>query len=122
MTTTWQDIGRFLEQQLREKGIDAVMTYGELLEVFSDIPEFNGAWLSHPLCDMFEQLDVEDASFGRPFRTSVVVSQNDRIPGAGFFKMYLKFRDPKAKIRTDIDRITVHQRELRAVAAHYHHS
>jgi hypothetical protein len=50
-----------------------------------------------------------------------VVSQEDRVPGGGFFKMYVKYRDPKARVRSDIDRIRVHQRELRAVADHYGH-
>ena len=97
------------------------MTYGELLLVFDDLPEFTGSWPAHPLCDMFGELDIEDASFDRPFRTAIVVSQDDRVPGGGFFKLYVKYRDRKARVRTDIDRITVHQRELRAVAAHYGH-
>jgi hypothetical protein len=119
--TTTQDIGRYLEQQLRAKGRNAVMTYGDLLEVFNDLPDFTGAWSSHPLCDMFGELDIEDASLGRPFRTAVVVSKDDRVPGGGFFKMYVQYRDPNARIRSDLDRIEVHQRELRAVAAHYGH-
>jgi len=83
MATTWQDIGRrYLEQQLRAKGRDAVMTYGELLAVFPDLPEFTGSWPSHPLCDMFRELDIEDASLGRLFRTAVALSKDDRLPGS----------------------------------------
>src|SRR5438093_1582622 len=58
MATTSQDIGRYLEQQLRAKGRNAVMTYGELLEVFNDLPEFTQSWASHPLCKMFGDLDI----------------------------------------------------------------
>ncbi len=115
---TAQDIGRYLEQQLRAKGRNAVMTYSDLLEEFNDLPEFTGPWQSHPLCDMFEVLDIEDGE-RRPFRTAIVVSKDDCLPGAGFFKMYVRYRDPKARIRTDIDRITVHQKELKAVAEYY---
>ena len=97
------------------------MTYGELLRAFPDLPEFTGAWSAHPLRDMFGELDVEDAALGRPFRTAAVVSQDDRVPGGGFFKMYVKYCDKKAKIRTDIDRITVHQKVLKELAKHYGH-
>jgi hypothetical protein len=121
VTTTWRDVGDYLEDRLRADGRDAVMTYGELLEVFTDLPEFNGAWLSHPLCDMFYELDVEDAAQGRPFRTALVVSKDERLPGAGFFKMYSTHRNPRARLRTDMDRLTVHQQELQAVASHYGH-
>jgi hypothetical protein len=122
MATTAKDIGRYLEQRLQQKGRDAVMTYGELLAVFDDLPEFTGHWPSHPLCDMFGELDIEDASLNRPFRTAIVVSQDDRVPGGGFFKMYVKYRDAKARVRTDIDRITVHQRELKELAKQYGHT
>ena len=121
METTWQDIGRYLEEQLRAKGRDAIMTYGELLLRFPDLPDFTGAWSAHPLCDMFGELDIEDASFGRPFRTAAVVSQDDRVPGGGFFKMYVKYRDKKAKVRTDMDKIEAHQKELKELAKHYGH-
>lgn len=121
MATTVRDIGRFLEQQLRAKGRDAVMTYSDLLREFTDLPEFTGSWSSHPLCDMFGELDLEDASLNQPFRTAVVVSQNDGVPGGGFFKMYKKHRDPSARIGSDSDRIQIHQSELQAVAAHYGH-
>ncbi|HYT89060.1 MAG TPA: hypothetical protein VEL76_10155, partial [Gemmataceae bacterium] len=105
MATTSQDIGRYLEQQLRAKGRNAVMTYGELLEVFNDLPEFTQSWASHPLCKMFGDLDIEDAFHNRPFRTAIVVSKDNGVPGGGFFKMYVEHRDPEAQIRSDLDRI-----------------
>jgi hypothetical protein len=55
VTTTARDIGAFLEEQAR-KG--EPITYGQVLDHFPDLPELKGAWLSHPLCDMFEQLDA----------------------------------------------------------------
>jgi hypothetical protein len=122
MATTTRDIGRFLEARLREKGRDAVLTYGELISHFDDLPEFTGEWFAHPLCNMFGELDIEDAEFNRPFRTAIVVSQRTNFPGDGFFTMYVEHRDPTAQIRNDIDRITIHQGELRELAAHYGHA
>ena len=121
MTTTTRDVGHHLEKRLREKGRDAVMTYGQLRDVFDDLPEFTAAWNTHPLCRMFEELDLEDAALGRPFRTAAVISKDDGVPGPGFFKMYARHRDPEARVRNDLDRIEVHQKELKAVAAFYGH-
>jgi hypothetical protein len=122
MATTARAIGRYLEQQLRVKGRNAVMTYGDLLREFDDLPDFTGSWPAHPLCDMFGELDIEDALHNRPFRTAIVVSQDDGVPGGGFFKMYKQHRDPSARIGSELDRIQIHQHELQAVAAHYGHS
>ena len=53
MATTSKDIGRFLEARLQEKGADAVMTYKDLITVFSDLPDLGPFWSAHPLCAMF---------------------------------------------------------------------
>lgn len=97
------------------------MTYGELVAEFDDLPELGPVWSAHPLCDRFGELDVEDAAFNRPFRTAIVVNRDDRLPGPGFFKMYVTYRNPKARCRSDADRIAVHLRELGEVARHYGH-
>lgn len=119
--TTAKVIGEYLEQQLLAKGCDAVMSYGELVKEFDDLPPLDGYWTSHPLRDMFGELDIEDASLGRPFRTAIVVSRAKGLPGDGFFKMYVEYRDPKAHVKSDDDRITVHQKELKLLAAQYGH-
>src|SRR5438270_7621089 len=102
-------------------GREALITYGELVVHFSDLPELTNAWAAHPLCWMFGELDDEDAAHNRPFRTAIVVSQDKRLPGDGFFKMYTKLRNPKVRVRTDEERIAVHLQELRASAAFYGH-
>jgi hypothetical protein len=61
------------------------ISYGRLIGELG-LPELDGPWPSHPLARIFEVLDQEDADAGRPFRTSVVVSQKTNEPGGGFFE------------------------------------
>jgi hypothetical protein len=121
MATTAKDVGRYLEQRLREHGRDALITYGELVAAFDDLPALTGAWAAHPLCDIFGDLDDDDAALNRPYRTAIVVSQRNGIPGPGFFKMYAKYH-PNTSVASDIERITIHQQVLRDLAAHYGHA
>lgn len=85
MKTTYQEIGKHLEYVA---SMADVVTYGDLVKKFTDLPRELYPWPLHPLCAMFEELDVEDQRNGRPFRTSVVVTQETKMPGDGFFKMY----------------------------------
>jgi hypothetical protein len=121
MVTTAQDVGAYPEKELRAKGKNAVMFYGQLVKVFPDLPEFTGAWSAHPLCDMFGELDIDDGEQKRPFRTAIVVAQETGIPGGGFFTMYAKYREPGVRLRNEMDKITVHQRELGELARYYGH-
>ena len=77
-------IGTFLESVARSKQL---VTYQEIVTKFSLLP-LHGNWNSHPLSQIFETLDQEDANKKRPFRTSVVVhtDKNNMIPGNGYFE------------------------------------
>jgi hypothetical protein len=94
-------IGDFLEAVLKAKP-HQVANYGQLATKFG-LPDLDGAWRSHPLSQIFEVLDQEDALAGRPFRTSVVVGVVSNSPGPGFFEALERLKgipDPKtAKAR-----------------------
>lgn len=119
MEPTVANIGRFLEGRARECGRDGILYYSDMLTEFPDLPPFTGPWPTHPLCDIFGELDVEDASRGLPFRTALVISPDTGVPGNGFFTMYVRHRDPRARVRSDLERIAVHQRGLAALAQCY---
>ncbi len=76
------NIGKYLESVLKAK---STVTYSSITNKFS-LPEFNGVWVAHPLCQIFEVIDQQDAIAKRPFRTSVVISKNNNTPGTGFFE------------------------------------
>ena len=62
-----------------------VTTYGAIVEQFG-LPLLDGAWSAHPLSEIFELFDQQDAAANRPFRTSVVIAQELNRPGDGFFE------------------------------------
>jgi hypothetical protein len=113
MTVSAKDVGRFLESQLKAK---RVTNYGVVAAQFG-LPEFDGAWAAHPLSDIFEVLDQEDALSNRPFRTSVVIAANSNAPGPGLFEAMARLKgvpDPK----TSDARERLWLAELNAAYAH----
>lgn len=77
-------IGPHLETVAR---LRSLITYQELINAFPALlPPLDGAWPAHPLAQIFETLDQEDALNNRPFRTSVVVTQATGEPGNGYFE------------------------------------
>lgn len=80
MNTTIE-IGKFLETVATNK---KTTTYGQVCEMFG-LPRMNGLWNGHPLSSILEILDQYDAVHDRPFRSSVLVTQ-DNMPGAGIFE------------------------------------
>lgn len=113
MTTKADQIGEFLEAQARK---NCPLTYGQLLEAFPDLPPLTGAWLSHPLCDIFGQLDAQDHAAGRPFRTVLVFAKETSIPGQGFFDTLARYRKQKIAKSQQID---VWVKEIKAIKAYY---
>ncbi len=83
MKTTAEDIGNFLES-IAKNG--QTVYYRDLTTRFSDLPALTGIWQSHPLCQMFGDLDREDHLGSRPFRTALVVTVEKNRPGNGFFE------------------------------------
>ncbi|NCC37001.1 MAG: hypothetical protein EOM24_34080, partial [Chloroflexia bacterium] len=81
-------IGQFLEGVLRKKSFT---TYGDVVAQFGLI-ELNVAWKAHPLCNIFEFLDKQDAQAKRPFRTSAVISVANNLPGAGCFEALARLK------------------------------
>lgn len=116
--TTATDVARHLERHLREQGCQSLLYYGDLVAEFEDLPPLNGAWSSHPLCQLFDELDREDAAMGRPFRTALVVSRKENLPGKGFFEAYAKYANKGKRIASG-DRTVVHAAQLKALAALY---
>lgn len=102
-------IGALLESVAKRKG---QIHYSQIVEQF-DLPSLDGAWSSHPLSQIFEVLDQQDAAANRPFRTSVVVLVESNRPGNGFYEALHRLKnipDPKAPAARD----TVWAREMRA--------
>ena len=116
---TSQQVAAFLEDRARNLDFnDVPIFYGDLAAHFG-LPSMTEAWSTHPLCGLFEELDVEDAKHGRPFRTVLVVSQERSIPGPGFFKTVARLRPQNKQPKTDIDRIKFFNNEVRSLLKHY---
>lgn len=91
-------VGSHLESILNSKPQD-ITYYGKVASLFG-LPEFDGAWSSHPLSKIFEVLDKQDANANRPFRTSVVISATSKAPGPGLYEALERLKgipDPKTK-------------------------
>src|SRR5450755_1428340 len=69
------------------------INYGDVNARFPDLPPLTGAWLAHPLCGIFDELDVQDAAAKRPFRTAMVIAKERNMPGPGFFKTLSRLRN-----------------------------
>ena len=113
-----KQVGAFLEERVRRLGDDAPIFYGELAAHLS-LPPVTDAWFTHPLCSIFEQLDIEDAKLGRPFRTALVISRERSMPGDGFFKTYLQLHPNVRPPKNDHDKMRLYLDELNGVIAHY---
>lgn len=97
--TTYREIGKFLEERAR---IGEPITYSQVIAQFPELPQLTAAWRSHPLCDMFGELDREDERQKLPFRTALVVGQKSGRPGQGFFDTITKLRNqPISKSQRD---------------------
>jgi hypothetical protein len=73
-------VEKILEEQLK---IGAPITYSKLAKR-AGLRPMDGAWKSHPLCEIFGQLDRED--YPKPLRTSLVVGADSGAPGEGYFE------------------------------------
>lgn len=108
---TNEDVGRFLEGLARRK---STTTYGELAERFG-FPPMEGAWAAHPLSQVFEYLDRQDAAGSRPFRTSVVIRKDRNIPGDGYFESLARIKTNGIPAKTDKAKEKAWLDELNAV-------
>jgi hypothetical protein len=113
MRTTVSDVGSYLEKQARQ---GEPITYAQVIDRFPDLPMLTEAWLSHPLCDIFGQLDAQDHAEGRPFRTAMVYAKELSIPGKGFFDTLSKYRKKSIPKSQQLD---VWLAEVNAVKAYY---
>jgi len=90
--------------------------YAQVIDHFPDLPKLTEAWLSHPLCDNFGQLDAQDHAAGRPFRTAMVYAKELSVPGKGFFDTLSKYRN---KMIHNSQQLDVWVAEVNAVKAYY---
>lgn len=109
---TPQQIGQFLEQQAKK---NKSIFYSDLVAHFS-LPPLEGAWLSHPLSEIFEVLDQQDANQNRPFRTSVVITKEGNMPGNGFFEALSRLKNIHAT--NDSQRMSVFTTEINNAFSH----
>jgi hypothetical protein len=63
--------------------------YSELAQR-AGLPPMDGAWLAHPLCSIFAQLDQQD--YPAPLRTSLVIGKETGQPGPGYFETLERLR------------------------------
>ena len=113
-----KQVGSFLEERARRLGGNASICYGELAAQLS-LPAVTDAWFTHPLCNIFEQMDVEDAKLGRPLRTVLVFSRERNMPGEGFFKTYLQLHPHVRPPKTGPEKMKLYIDELNRVLSHY---
>lgn len=126
MSPTAADIGEFLVDRVRRRGINGVLYYNDVALQFG-LPPMDGAWMSHPLCGYFHELDVDDHEAGRPFRTTLVIVRPNsttvkpQIPGAGYFTTVgtLRFPNQAQPFRSDTDKEKFFNAELAALAQFY---
>ena len=112
-----KQVGAFLEERVRRLGGSAPIFYGDLAAHLS-LPPVTDAWSAHPLCGIFEQLDVDDARLDRPFRTALVISRERSMPGEGFFQTYLRLHPNIRPPKTDHDKMRLYLDELNRVLSH----
>lgn len=93
-------VGTLLETIAKNRD---VINYGRIVEQFG-LPPLDGAWAAHPLSNIFEVLDQQDAAANRPFRTSVVVAAETNRPGNGYFEALHRLKnipDPRTAVARD---------------------
>ncbi|MCX6952692.1 MAG: hypothetical protein NTV51_11090 [Verrucomicrobia bacterium] len=118
MSPDAQKVAEYLESRIRKSGINAVTYYNPLASHFG-MPPVTEAWQIHPLCGIFEELDLDDHSHGRPFRTAVVINEQKKYPGNGFFKMVKKLRFPEKVRFTESEMMSIYSQELVALEQLY---
>ncbi|HOW75102.1 MAG TPA: hypothetical protein P5102_09780 [Candidatus Competibacteraceae bacterium] len=102
-----QVIGLFLEEQARKR---RTVYYSDIVARFG-LPPMDGLWLNHPLSEIFDVLDQEDAMSNRPFRSAVVISKERNMPGNGFFEALERLRGIQTSNEQRLEAFT---RELEA--------
>ena len=90
--------------------------YNELAKLHGLKKVTNSNWKSHRLMPVFVALDLEDASAGRALRTVIVVREETKRPGPGFY-LSLSMRR-KIRVVTVAEKEVAYQRE-RAQAVAY---
>jgi hypothetical protein len=113
MNPSIKEIGDYLEAQAK---IGSPVTYGDVVRKFPALPPLSGAWRSHPLCQIFGELDDEDHLKGRPFRTALVYGKETGKPGQGFFDTVTNLRK-QTILKSDQDKVWTD--EVKAVTAYY---
>lgn len=107
------EVGAFLEEVAATGN---PISYSDVVRRFPDLPPLNGAWSSHPLCQLFGELDRQDHRAGRPFRTAMVIAREKNIPGDGFFKTLAELRGT-AVLKAEQEKVWL--AELQKVIARY---
>lgn len=113
---TSKDVGQFLEQQARAR---KPVTYGTVVARFPEVGKLTGNWKSHPLCDIFGELDGEDHRNNRPFRTALVFGKESNRPGHGFYSTLERLRGTTI---LEQEQVKVWTKELDAVFEYYDES
>ena len=111
-------VAAFLEARVRQRGINAVITYNELAAAL-DFTPVTDAWLSHPFAGIFDELDEDDHAKRKPFRTALVITQETKYPGAGFWAMALRLRYPKKTRFSEAESRAFYFGELQSLAESY---
>ncbi len=107
------DVGIYLQNMAKRQ---RTVYYNDLVQKYA-LSALDGIWSSHPLSQIFEVLDQQDADANRPFRSSLVVSKDKHRPGKGFFEALERMKgiaDPK----TEEARDKLHIHELNAAFAY----
>ena len=112
-------VADYLQSRLKKHGINGVVYYNKLAADLG-MPPVTDAWFSHPLCGIFEELDLEDHAKGRPFRTALVITEKSKFPGDGFFEMVRKLRFPRKTKFSEKEILTLYSTELQSLASLYH--
>lgn len=116
---TSQMVAAFLEERARNRPFnEAPIFYGDLAAHF-ELPPVSEAWQTHPLCEIFDELDVDDAKKSRPFRTVLVVSKAHSIPGPGFYKTVARLRPQGNRIRTEPEKMQFFSDEMTRLLKYY---
>jgi hypothetical protein len=111
-------VARYLESRAKKRGLNGVVYYNKLASDL-DLPPVTDAWLSHPLSGIFDELDNEDHTMNRPFRTALVITEKTKFPGDGFWAMALRLRFPKKTKLSENEKMTFYTIELQELAQLY---
>ncbi len=115
-------VAAFLEARAKESHRDRAPIFYNQLATELDFPSVDQYWLSHPLCGIFETLDVQDVESGRPLRTALVVNKEFGLPGEGFFKTMARLRGARKPATDVVQRMTLWTEELDRLLKFYQHT